>query len=104
MLAELDLVLKHTAFTLTVSGELPPLEEEDILTLELSEEEQDLEQEEVQLLANFYHRQQKYSIYAPVAPLLFFAKYNKLRQLQLVYPEDEKLRTILEELLADELK
>ncbi len=104
VLAELDLVLQHTAFTLTVSGELPPLEEEDILTLELEEEDSNLEQEELQFLANFYHHHQKYSIYAPVAPLLFFAKYNRMKQLELVYPEDENLQKILEELLADELE
>jgi len=35
VLAELDLLLKSTAHTLTVSGELPPLEEDNVLSLEI---------------------------------------------------------------------
>jgi superfamily II helicase len=34
VLAEQNLILKHTAFTLTVSGELPPIEDDKVLTLE----------------------------------------------------------------------
>jgi hypothetical protein len=104
VLAELELNLKHTAFTLTVSGELPPLEDDEILTLELDEEDGSVEPEELQFLASFYHLEQKYSIYTPLAPLLFLAKYNHLGQLELVSPEDGQMQPILEELLFDELE
>ncbi|MGK7914473.1 MAG: DUF3727 domain-containing protein [Prochloraceae cyanobacterium] len=104
VLAELDLTLKHTAYTLTVTGELPPLEEDRIVTLELDEEESQLEAEELQFLASFYHGSQKYSIYTPIAPLLLLAQSNLAGQLQLVSPEDRQIQPILEELLFEELE
>ena len=104
VLAELDLILKHTAFTLTMSGELPPLEEDSILTLELEEEGSQLEAEELQFLASFYHQEQKYSIYTPLAPLIFVARSNAFGKLELLSPEEQQLQVILEELLFDELE
>lgn len=104
VLAELDLTLKHTAYTLTVSGELPPLEDEGILTLELNSDEQEqIEPEELQFLAIFYHLDQKYSIYTPLTPLLFLATYDNFGKLELVSPDDENMQPILEELLFDEM-
>ncbi|WP_013322046.1 DUF3727 domain-containing protein [Gloeothece verrucosa] len=104
VLAELDLTLKHTAYTLTVSGELPPLEDEGILTLELNSEEQErLEPEELQFLASFYHLDQKYSIYTPLTPLLFLATYDNFGKIELVSPDDEDIQPILEDLLFDEM-
>ncbi len=104
VLAELDLTLKATAYTLTVSGELPPLEEDLILTLELETEDTlNSEPEELQFLASFYHVKQKYSIYTPLAPLLFLATYDHLGKIELVSPEDDDLRPILEELLFEEM-
>ncbi len=78
VLAELDLTLKLTAFTLTVVGELPPIEDDGILSLELEADEPSLDSEELQFLKDFYHQEQKYSIYTPLSPLLFLAKYNLL--------------------------
>ena len=103
VLAEHNLYLKHSAYTLTATGELPPIEEDQILTLNLSEEESDLDSEELQLLASFYHSHQKYSIYTPLTPLLFFARYNAGGKLELVSPEEEGIQPILEELLFEEL-
>lgn len=106
VLAEHNLYLKHSAFSLTATGELPPIEEEDILTLnldELDEEDSELDSEELQLLASFYHSDRKYSIYTPLTPLLFFARYNNQGKLELVSPEEEKFQPILEELLFEEL-
>ena len=104
VLAELDLSLKYTAYSLTVSGELPPIEDDDILTLELEgeDEEQPLEPEELQFLVSFYHKEQRYSIYTPLAPLLFLAKANDNGKVELVSPEDDKMQMILEELLFEE--
>ncbi|GBF82023.1 DUF3727 domain-containing protein [Aphanothece sacrum] len=103
VLAELDLTLMLTAFTLTVKGELPPIEDDGILTLELDTEGESLESEELQFLVSFYHQDQKYSIYTPLAPLLFLAKYNLLGEVELVSPEDERMQPLLEELLFDEM-
>ncbi len=102
VLEELNLSLKYTAYTLTVSGELPPIEDEDILTLELDEAEEGLEPEELQFLVSFYHEEQRYSIYTPMAPLLFLAKSVIPGKIELVAPEEEPMQQILEELLFEE--
>ena len=102
VLAEHNLYLQHTAYTLTATGELPPIEEEQLLTLNLDEEDSDLEPEELQFLASFYHSHHKYSIYTPLTPLLFFARYNINGELELVSPEEEGFQPILEELLFEE--
>ncbi|MGK7898647.1 MAG: DUF3727 domain-containing protein [Xenococcus sp. (in: cyanobacteria)] len=102
VLAEQNLSLLHTGYSLTATGELPPIEEEQLLTLNLDEEDSELEAEELQLLASFYHSQQKYSIYTPLTPLLFFARYNRNRELELVSPDEENFQPILEELLFEE--
>lgn len=104
VLAELELSLHNTAYTLTVSGELPPLEEEEIVNLELEEENSRLESEELQFLANFYHDNQQYKIYTPLSPLLFLASCDERGELQLISPEDRQMQPILEELLFEELE
>jgi hypothetical protein len=109
VLAEHDLILQNTAFTLTIKGELPPIDEDSILTLELdgdgngNGESQPIEAEELQFLASFYHEEHKYSIYTPIAPLLFLAKSTPNGDLELVSPEDEDIQPILEDLLFEEL-
>lgn len=104
VLAEQNLTLRNTAFTLTVKGELPPLDDEKVLTLELEDDGSKLEPEELQLLATFYHQEQRYAIYTPLTPLLFFSRYNFKGELELITPEDEDLQPILEELLFDEFE
>lgn len=105
VLAEHNLYLKHTAHTLTATGELPPIEEEQILTLDMGEEDGELDTEELQLLASFYHSDRKYSVYTPLTPLLFFARYDSYRDaIELVSPEEEGFQPILEELLFEELE
>jgi hypothetical protein len=103
VLAELNLVLQNTAFTLTVNGELPPLHEDEILSLEVDDDDDDVDTEDLQFLASFYHQQHKYSIYSPVAPLLFVACDNKEGQLELLAPDDPNLESILNFLLYDDL-
>jgi hypothetical protein len=104
VLAEQDLILLHTAFTLTATGELPPLEEDRIISFKFDEEDRYLEPEELQELTHFYYQEQKYTIYTPLTPLLFFARYNADGELELVSPDDENFQPILEELLFDELE
>ncbi len=105
VLAELNLHLKLTAHTLTVSGELPPLDDESVLSLEIESDSQtNSEPEELQFLASFTYEDEKYSIYTPLAPLLFLASYDELGKVELVSPDDQQLQPILEELLFDELE
>ncbi|OKH24160.1 hypothetical protein NIES593_08365 [Hydrococcus rivularis NIES-593] len=99
VLAELELTLKNTAYTLTASGELPPLEDEEVITLEIEAEE-----EELQFLASFYSQDQRYSIYTPLSPLLFLAKYDEKGELEMVSPDDQQMQPILEELLFEEIE
>jgi hypothetical protein len=101
VLAEQDLYLYHTAYTLTATGELPPIEEDQILTLDADDENDEIE-EELQSLAYFYHADQKYGIYTPLTPLLFFARYDAENRLELVSPDQENLMPILEELLSED--
>ena len=102
VLAERNLYLKHTAYTLTATGELPPIEEEQILSLNLDEEDEEIESEELQFLASFYHSDQKYSVYTPLTPLLFFARYDARGEIELVSPDEQGFQPILEELLFEE--
>ncbi|HBB35245.1 MAG TPA: DUF3727 domain-containing protein [Cyanobacteria bacterium UBA8803] len=103
VLAEQNLTLKRTAYTLTVAGEVPPPDEEEILTIEVEEDNVELEPEEFQLLASFYHEEQEYGIYTPLDPLLFLARTNQDGQPELLAPEDfKKVQPLLEDLLFDE--
>ena len=104
VLADLDLTLKLTAFTVTLTGELPPIEDDGVLTLEVDSDEPSIDSEELQFLKDFYHNKHKYSIYTPLSPLLFLAKYNLLGKIELVSPEDKQMQVILEELLFDEME
>ncbi len=99
VLAELNLNLQRTAFALTVEGELPEPEEDDIFTLDGDEDTY----EELQELANFYHKEQEYSIFASLEPIIFFAKYNQANQLEILSDDDlENLQLYLEAIIIDE--
>jgi len=96
-LAEENLTLKRTSFTLTVAGELPEPEDDDILTLEI-ETERDWEAEEFQLLATFVYNNFEYGVYTPLVPLLFFAKAKADGELELLSLDElKKIQPILEE-------
>ncbi len=102
VLAEQNLTLKWTAFTLTVAGDLPPVEDEDLLTMEIEDDEFDLEPEEFQLLATFYHQDQEYSIYTPRDPMLLCARRNLHGKTELVPPDE--VQPFLENMLSEDLE
>ena len=105
VLAEQNLILKRTAFALTVAGELPPVEDTELFTLEIEDEGADIEPEQLQLLASFYNEEQEYAIYTPLDPLLFFARLTSSGKPELLSPEEfEKVQPLLEEQLFDELE
>ncbi|MEM7724775.1 MAG: DUF3727 domain-containing protein [Cyanobacteria bacterium P01_A01_bin.45] len=105
VLSEQNLVLKNTAYALTASGELPAIEESEITILEIEDEEADLEPEQLQLLASFYHQEQEYRIYTPIDPLLFFARILKDGTPQLLSPEEfRQVQPFLEEHLFNEVE
>lgn len=91
VLEEQNLTLKRTAVTLTVSGELPDLEDE----LE-SEEDEEEGYEELQLLASFYNEEQEYAIYTPLDPFFILARLDENGEPQLLSDEElEKLEPML---------
>ncbi len=105
VLAEQNLTLKRTAYTLTVAGELPPVDDDEVLTIEIEEDNVELEPEEFQFIASFYHEEQEYGIYTPLDPLLFLARRNAAGHPELLSPEEfKKLQPYLEDLLFDEVE
>jgi Protein of unknown function (DUF3727)/Protein of unknown function (DUF1292) len=105
VLAEQNLIVKNSAYALTVAGDLPPVEESELFTLEIEDEEADLEPEQLQLLASFYFEDQEYAIYTPLDPLLFFARIAKTGEPVLLSPEEfRKVQPLLEEHLFNEVE
>jgi len=104
VLSEQNLALKRTAFTLSAVGELPPLDPTEVVTIELDEEDDQLEPEEFQILARFYNEEQEYAICTPVDPLLFFGKADANGLISLLSEEEaEQLQPMLEDMLLDEI-
>jgi len=106
VLAEQNLVLKRSAFSLTVTvteeGEWPEADDDEVLTLEIEEDGVALEPEEFQLLANFRYQEQEYGVYTPLDPLLFFARLNSKGEPELLSPEEFKeVQPLLEEQLFE---
>ena len=103
VLAEQNLILKRTAVALTVEGDLPELEEEELE----DEMENGEDHEELQLLTSFYYEEQEYAIYAPLDPFFILARMNDQSEPILLTPEEfEKLEPMLpmiEDQLFDEL-
>ncbi|NDJ23603.1 DUF3727 domain-containing protein [Nostoc sp. B(2019)] len=105
VLSEQNLILKNTAYALTVAGDLPPVEESELFTLEIEDEGEDLEPEQLQLLSSFYYEDQEYAIYTPLDPLLFFARISKTGQPELLSPEEfRQVQPLLEEHLFNEVE
>ena len=102
VLGELNLYLKHTGFMLSASGELPPLEENNIISLELEEYTSEIEPEELQFLASFYSSKQKYNLCTPLSPLLFIGERNSSGKINIFQEDEEKFSWILEELLFED--
>jgi len=105
VLAELDLILERSAHTLTAAGDLPEADEEDCFSLDISEEDDEhMVTEEFQMLANFFHDGNQYTLCTPLEPLLFFATRESDGSVELVEPEDfQRMRSQLEDKLFDVL-
>ncbi len=110
VLAEQNLKLKRTALSLTVEGDLPEVDEDELLTLEVEESGvAGSDQEEYQLLATFFHEEQEYAIYTPIDPVLFVVRLKDGEKPQLLSPEEfqaiqPKLQPYFEEHLFEEME
>lgn len=97
VLAEQDLILNRTALTLTASGELPEIDEDDIISLDIEESDGQPNLEQFQQLASFFFEEQEYVVCTPLDPLLFFARINPQGQPELLSPEEFQSLLALEE-------
>jgi hypothetical protein len=109
VLAEQNLKLKRSALSLTVEGDLPEVDEDDILVLEVEEAGFGKDQEEYQLLATFFHEEREYAIYTPIDPVLYVVRIQENKKPQLLSPEEfqaiqPKLQPFFEEHLFEELE
>ena len=99
VLSEQNLKLKHTAFTLTVEGELPEFDEEEVFTVDLDDDSF----EEYQELAKFLHEDQAYSVFTALDPLMFFAKLGSTGEYELLSQEElEMIQPYIEEHMIDD--
>jgi hypothetical protein len=88
VLAEQDLILQRSAVTLTASGDLPDVQEEDIISLDIDDPSGKPNIEQFQQLASFFHNEQEYVVCTPLDPLLFFARLNAKGEPELLAPEE----------------
>lgn len=104
VLGEQNLKLKHTALCLTVEGELPEIDEEDVLTLEI-DQDGDVEEEEFQPIASsFFYEKREYAIYTPLNPMLFVARIKPGQPPQLLSTEEFKaIQPLIEQHLEEQL-
>jgi uncharacterized protein YrzB (UPF0473 family) len=100
VLAEQDLTLNRTALTLTASGEIPEVEEDDIIALDIEDPEGKFNMEQFQQLAAFFYEEQEYVVCTPLDPLLFFAKMNAQGEPELLSPEEFQELVELDEFKA----
>lgn len=106
VLEEQNLTLKRTAVVLTVEGDLPDLEDEE--TWAGVESDSDEDQEELQLLASFWHEEQEYAVYTPLDPYFILARLDEDGEPHLLSQEElrkiEPLLPMLEDQLFDEME
>lgn len=109
VLEEQNLTLNRTALTLTISGELPDIAEEEPPEeyQQLGELREEDDYEELQWVASFYQEEQEYSIYVPLDPLFIVARQNKEGEVELLSEEEESelkpMLPTLEELIQDQI-
>lgn len=106
VLEEQNLVLKRTALVLTVEGDIPELDEDEDAEFSGLDSLED-EQEEMQLLANFFFEEQEYAVYTPLDPFFILARLDDEGKPQLLSQEEmekiEPLLPMIEDQLFDDL-
>jgi hypothetical protein len=108
VLAEQNLTLHYSTITLTVSGDLPDLSEEDLELITPDDADSDSDEyEELVWLASFYHKKQEYGVYIPLDPFLILARVDEQGKPQLLSPEElqqiEPLLPMIEDQLFDDM-
>jgi hypothetical protein len=103
VLAEQNIDLHRSAFTLTVSGEVPDLEDEEEDYGYEPEDANGTSHDSFQLLAEFFHNDQEYAVCAPLEPVLILARMVQGQPQVLEEDELERIQPVLEEYLAGQL-
>ncbi|MGD1806078.1 DUF3727 domain-containing protein [Dapis sp. BLCC M126] len=100
VLEEQNLILQRTAITLTVTGELPEWDEEELDELDENDEASEYYEE----LATFLYQDQKYAIYTPLDPFLIPARKSYDGKLELLSEEEfKKIQPMVQAMLEDKL-
>ncbi|NES06159.1 MAG: DUF3727 domain-containing protein [Okeania sp. SIO2F4] len=100
VLEEQNLILQRTAITLTVTGELPEWDEEELDELDEDDEASEYYEE----LATFLYEDRKYAIYTPLDPFLIPARKSDNGKLELLSEEEFKqIQPMVQEMLEDKL-
>ncbi len=100
VLEEQNLVLQRTAITLTVSGQLPEWDGDELEEVDENDEEGGYYEE----LATFSYEDQKYAIYTPLDPFLIPARKNDDGKLELISKEEyKKIQPMVESILEEQL-
>jgi hypothetical protein len=106
VLEEQNLTLKRTAVVLTVEGDLPDLDDEE--TWAGVESDSDEDQEELQLLASFWHEEQEYAVYTPLDPYFILARLDESGEPHLLSRDElkkiEPMLPMIEDQLFDEME
>lgn len=105
VLEEQNLILQKTAITLTVTGELPEWDEDELDEIDENDEASEYYEE----LATFWHEERKYAIYTPLDPFLIPARKSDNGKLELLSEEEFKqiqpmVQAILEDQLFDDME
>lgn len=104
VLAEQNLKLKNTALSLTVEGELPEIEEEEVITLEIEDGTSIAPEDYQPLSTGFFHEDREYAIYTPLNPMLFVARMKDEQHPELLSPEEfREIQPIIEQQLEERL-
>lgn len=107
VLAEQCLTLQRTAVTLTVEGELPDFNPEQLSNL-VTDHPEETEYEELLWLASFYYEEQEYGIYTPLDPFFILARITPAGTPELLSVEEfqrlEPMLSLLEEQFFDDLE
>jgi hypothetical protein len=103
VLEEQNLILKRSAVTLTVEGDLPDLAEEEEFLADDEDGDSENYEEELQLLARFYHEDQEYAVYTPLDPFFIFARLDDEGQPHLLSAEEFKKLEPMLPMLEDQL-
>jgi len=108
VLEELNLILKRTAVTLTVEGDLPELDEDGEFSDADANGNGMGEEEELQFLATFYCEEQEFGIYAPLDPFLILARLDENDQPHLLSEEElqqiEPMLPMIEDQLMEQFE